>query len=179
MKDVSTKDVSTKDVSAGETPTPPIPPTSPSVATSAGDALTQTMTACTANDETKLWQIMATAFRSQLSDLASRMASVLSPAEFAKEYKFQEPIETIDGITLLRGVMNSDKEHENPCWKAASWKELGREESPTLLAVLYQLPNGFGRGVLLQKSDTGWELQKITQSLTPEQYKTIVPQYRP
>jgi hypothetical protein len=157
----------------------PASPGAPLAATSAGDALSQTLAACKAQEEMKLWQLMAIPFREELSALAERMASVLSPAEFAEANAFQEPIETLDVMTYLRVVLRADQEHQNPCWKAATWKELAREEGPALLAVLYELPNGHGRGVLVEKSDAGWLLAKITKSLKPEQYATIVPNYQP
>jgi hypothetical protein len=152
---------------------------SASGAKTAEDALTQTLAACKAHDETELWRLMATPFRGDISALASRMASVLSPAQFAEANAFDDPIETIDAKTFLRVVLRADKEHENPCWKVEAWKEIARDEGPSELAVLYELPNGHGRGVLTTKFGAGWRLSKITKSLKPEQYTTVVSGYQP
>lgn len=157
----------------------PEPTGAASPTTSSSEVLSQTLGACKTQDEALLWQLMATPFRGQLSSLTSRMASALSPAEFAEAHGYSEPIETLDEEAFLRVVLRTDNEHENMCWKAAAWKELARDESQSQLAVLYELPNGHGRGVLIESSEAGWKLAKITKSLKPEQYATVVPSYQP
>lgn len=136
-----------------------------SPASSSDAVIEAALRACSDRDGEALWALLGDSFRSEIQEMAERMAGALSVEDLKRAYGYTEPVDTLDGPTFLDMSLSAESEHDNPCWKASEWQKHGEDRSEDRHSVVFELPNGRARGVLAIRSNDEWRIGKITQSI--------------
>lgn len=144
-----------------------------------GEAVMHALSACRAQDGAAMWAAMSDGFRAESEQAALRWAASFTPQQLAEALGYEGTIDRIDGQNLLTVTMHGATEPDNPCWRAAEWTELARDGDASHTAVLYAMPSGNGRGIMVERFGDRWLVAKITQTLLPEEFPAFAPSYVP
>lgn len=110
------------------------------------------------------------AFRHNVAAQARR-ASSIDPKALAELYGYPKPIAELTPERFLGLTLHSKAEEQNPCWRSDEWRQVREAKGGAERTVIYELPTGRVRAVVLRRIDSEWKVEKITPSLTPDKLK--------